>query len=53
MKGRCFNCGSSTHVKKECPLKGPSTSGSSTATPNGAGGDGAQPKKVAKVKSGA
>ena len=34
-------------------MKGASSTGPPAATTNGAGGDGAQPKKVAKVKSGA
>eukprot|EP00435_Cladocopium_sp_Y103_P023258 s4094_g5.t1 len=41
MKGRCYGCGSTGHVKKDCPYR----SGSSATTTD--------PKKVAKVKNAA
>ena len=51
MKGRCFNCGSSAHLRKDCTAKTSSTS-TSTSTPSaGPMGDGLQPKKVSKVKA--
>ena len=48
MKGKCFNCGSSGHVKRECPHKSAgsaetTSTSSSTTTPDG--------KKVSKVKA--
>ena len=51
MKGRCFNCGSSAHLRRDCTAKTSSTS-TSTSTPSaGPVGDGSQPKKVSKVKA--
>ena len=51
MKGRCFNCGSSAHLRRDCTAKTSSTS-TSTPTPSaGPVGDGSQPKKVSKVKA--
>ena len=51
MKGRCFNCGSSAHLRRDCTAKTSSTS-TSTSTPSaGPMGDGSQPKKVSKVKA--
>ena len=43
MKGRCFGCGATSHVKKECPVRKPG---------DGNGGFGKDAKKTAKLKSG-
>ena len=52
MKGRCYKCGGTSHMRKDCPVKSSSASSPPATSSNGAGGDGAQPKKVAKVKAG-
>ena len=43
MKGRCFGCGATSHVKKECCVRRPG---------DGNGGFGKDAKKTAKLKSG-
>ena len=51
MKGRCFNCGSSSHLRRECTAKTSSTSTSTPAQQGAPTGDGSQQKKVSKVKA--
>ena len=51
MKGRCFNCGSSAHLRKDCTAKTSSTSTSTPTPSTGPVGDGSQTKKVSKVKA--
>ena len=51
MKGRCFNCGSSSHLRKDCTAKTSSTSTPTSTPAGGPAGDSSQPKKVSKVKA--
>ena len=51
MKGRCFNCGSSSHLRRDCTAKTSSTPTSTPAQQGGSAGDGSQQKKVSKVKA--
>ena len=51
MKGRCFNCGSSSHLRKDCTAKTSSTSTPTSTPVGGPVGDSSQPKKVSKVKA--
>ena len=51
MKGQCFKCGSSSHLRKDCTAKTSSTSTSPSTPAVGPAGDSSQPKKVSKVKA--
>ena len=48
MRGRCFNCGSSSHIKRDCPHSLPAGSASAKPTSSTTASDA---KKVSKVKA--